>query len=130
MSTVNFKIKKLLTLIPRCHFQLSCLVVMAENLDHLPWNHRPDVLFLLLTQRKLKTLFRNESFWRWVSDKALLIFLTLFYPGSGKTLLPGPGGGHYGPPLVFWLWGHQKSKTEPWHIFGPKNYLRSHFEHF
>ena len=55
--------------------------------------------------------------------------LTLFYPGSGKTLLPG-GGGHYGPPLVFWLWGHQKPKTEPWHIFGPKNYLRSHFEHF
>jgi len=26
-------------------------------------------------------------------------YLTLFYPGSGKTLLPG--GGHYGPPWFF-----------------------------
>ena len=54
--------------------------------------------------------------------------LTLFSPGSGKTLLPG--GGAIMAPLVFLLWGHQIPKNEPWHIFGPKNYLRSHFEHF
>ena len=40
------------------------------------------------------------------------------------------GGGHYGPPLFFRLWGCQKHKTEPWHIFGTKNYLKSHIEHF
>ena len=33
-------------------------------------------------------------------------------------------------PLVLQLWGHQKPKTQPWHIFGTKNYLKSHFEHF
>ena len=50
-------------------------------------------------------------------------------PGLWKDVVTR-GGGPLWPPLVFWLWGHQKPKTEPWHIFGPKNYLRSHFEHF
>ena len=34
------------------------------------------------------------------------------------------------PPLFFWLWGYQKPKTELLHIFGTKNYLKSHFGHF
>ena len=34
------------------------------------------------------------------------MFLTLFYPGSGKTLLPG--GGHYGPP---WFFGFGATKS-------------------
>ena len=54
--------------------------------------------------------------------------LTLFDPASGKTLWPG--GGHYGPPLFFQLWGYQKPKTEPLHIFGTKNNLKSHFGQF
>ena len=40
------------------------------------------------------------------------------------------GGAIMAPPLFFRLWGCQKHKTEPWHIFGTKNYLKSHFEHF
>ena len=50
-------------------------------------------------------------------------------PGLWKDVVPR-GGAIMAPPLVFWLWGHQMPKNEPWHIFGPKNYLRSHFEHF
>ena len=40
------------------------------------------------------------------------------------------GGAIMAPPLVFRLWGLQNPKTEPWHIFCTKNYLKSHFEHF
>ena len=47
-----------------------------------------------------------------------------------QSQLVQPKSIHYGPPLFFWLCGHQKPKTEPWHIFGTKNYLKSHFEHF
>ena len=39
-------------------------------------------------------------------------------------------GGHYGPLLVFQLLGCLKPKTEPWHIFGTKNNLKSHFGQF
>ena len=52
----------------------------------------------------------------------------LSYPSSGKTLLPE--GGHYGPPSFFQLWGYQKLKTEPSHIFGTKINLKKHFEQF
>ena len=49
-------------------------------------------------------------------------------PGLWKDVVTR--GGHYGPPLFFWLWGYLKPKTEPWYIFGTKNYLKSHIEHF
>ena len=39
-------------------------------------------------------------------------------------------GGHYGPPSFFQLWGYQKLKTEPSHIFGTKINLKKHFEQF
>ena len=42
----------------------------------------------------------------------------------------GLGRGHYGPNLVFQLQGYQKPKTEPWHIFGAKNNLKSYFGQF
>ena len=63
-----------------------------------------------------------------ISRMHVASLLTLFYPGSGKTLLPRGGG--IMAPLFFWLWGYLKPKTEPWHIFGTKNYLKSHIEHF
>ena len=42
----------------------------------------------------------------------------------------GLGGGHYGPHLVFQLWGYQKPKIEPWHIFGTKNNLNAILDNF
>ena len=52
--------------------------------------------------------------------------LTLCRPGSGKMLwMRGIMA-----PLVFQLWGYQKPKTKIWHIFGPKNNLKSHFGQF
>ena len=34
----------------------------------------------------------------------------------------------YRPHLVFQLWGCQTPQTEPWHIFGTKNNLKSHLD--
>ena len=55
-------------------------------------------------------------------------FVNPILPGLWKDVVTW--GGPLWPPLVFWHWGHQKPKNEPWHIFGTKNYLESHFEHF
>ena len=49
-------------------------------------------------------------------------------PGLWKDVMTR-GGGAIMAPLVFQFWGYQKPKTEPWHIFGTKNYLKSHFKH-
>ena len=72
----------------------------------------------------------NETLLRGCLTTSVILFTDLnpILPRLWKDVVTR--GGHYGPPLVFWLWGHQMPKNEPWHIFGPKNYLRSHFEHF
>ena len=40
------------------------------------------------------------------------------------------GGPLWPPPLFFQLWGYQKLKTEPSHIFGTKINLKKHFGQF
>ena len=47
------------------------LVVTAENLDHLPWNHRPDVLYLHpFVNTKMKPFFLG----RWFGSFSKLYF--------------------------------------------------------
>ena len=91
---------------------------------------------LLETQKQLTW---NNVHGKWITTldcayshifivSTLLIVVNPILPGLWKDIVTR--GGHYGPPLFFCLWGHQKPKTKPWHIFGTKNYLKSHFEHF
>ena len=54
--------------------------------------------------------------------------LTVSRLGFGKTLWTGEWP--LWPPLVLQLWGHQKPKKEPWHIFGTKSNIKSHFGQF
>ena len=91
--------------------------------------------FLYKTRRWEKVMSRNELIFTWQFFLALPE--SCFFSKHFNHILPGlwkdvvtQGGMAIMVPLFFWLWGHQKSKTEPWHIFGTKNYLKSHFEPF
>ena len=57
------------------------------------------------------------------------MLLNPILPGLWKDV-KARGGGIMAAPSFFQLWGDQKPKTDPWHIFGTKSNLKSHFGQF